>query len=151
LIPRKEQTMQKKLTTVERYGHRAGESPDEIKKRATGFVARFISKGGRLVIGFAGDHAGHLILTLAVGVGGDYLRSPSLDGLALGLGVVTALQFVEAFSRYRNQAGSIAVEPGEIAEWEKTGEPRLHSGTWTGSEDDWLPSSSSHWPDEHGR
>jgi len=129
--------MSKKMNSVERYGHRAGESPDEIKKRATGFVARFISRGGRLVIGFAGDKAGQLVLTLAVGVGGEYFRSPSLDHLALGLGALTAVQFLAWCSKYRNRAGSIAVEPGELEAWEKTGEPRLHAGDWTGGDDDW--------------
>ena len=129
--------MERRMTTLERYGHRAGESPDQIKKRATGFVARFISRGGRLVIGFAEGKAGQLILTVAVGVGGDIYRSPSLDLLAGGLGALTAAQFLVWCSKYRNRAGSIAVEPGDQAAWEKTGEPALRSGTWTGGDDDW--------------
>ena len=131
--------MQTKLTSVERYGHRAGESPDAIKQRATGFVARYIQRGGRLVIGFAGNKSGQMILTVAVAVGREYFRSPSLDLLAAGLGALTATRFLVAWTKYRRLGGSIAIEPAEVQAWEKTGESGLSSGDWTGSDDDWQP------------
>src|ERR1051325_8875008 len=97
-------TLKHKMTRMEIKGYKAGDNPDDIKRRATGFVARFVRKGGRLVIGLAYTKTGNLILTIAVGVGGQFFRSDSLDKLALGLGALTAVQFLLDATRYRNRA-----------------------------------------------
>jgi hypothetical protein len=120
-----------RMTSVERYGHRAGESPDEVKRRATGFVARFINKGGQLIIGFAYNKAGQLVLTVAVAVGRQVFQSPSLDMLAAGLGAVTAIHFLVEYSRYRNKHGGIALDPEELKTWELIEPEMSRRGAWT--------------------
>ncbi len=126
-------TLAHKMTCMEVKGYKSGDNPDEIKRRATGFVARFVRKGGRLVIGLAYTKTGNLILTVAVGVGGQFFRSESLDKLALGLGALTAVQFLIDATRYRNRAGSIAIAPDELQRWRS--EPIALFGYWSGIEE----------------